>query len=87
MNYITIQNLILAQLGDLGTALFVILVTGSGISLAYLIFRFGVNAIWHSDGTSNWLGTKWSAWDKLTYSPWKGYNRLRSRRWNMEHMN
>jgi len=26
-----------------------------------------------------------SRWDRLTYRPYKGYNRLRSQKWNMEH--
>jgi len=40
---------------------------------------------WHSDGTTNWLGRHWMWWDHMTYKPYAGYNRLRSRRWNMEH--
>jgi len=36
-------------------------------------------------GTTSWLGSHWSAWDRMTYRPYKGYNRLRSRAWNAEH--
>jgi len=38
------------------------------------------------DGTTTWLGSHWSWYDRHTYRPWKGYNRLRSRKWNIEHM-
>jgi len=34
------------------------------------------------------LGTSFTSWawlDRATYKPYKGYNRFRSRKWNMEH--
>jgi hypothetical protein len=34
------------------------------------------------------LGTSFTSWawlDRMTYKPYKGYNRWRSRKWNMEH--
>jgi len=36
-------------------------------------------------GTTSWLGQHWAWYDRMTYKPWKGYNRLRSRSWNMRH--
>jgi len=36
-------------------------------------------------GTTSWLGSHWSWYDRMTYKPWKGYNRLRSKRWNIDH--
>jgi len=36
-------------------------------------------------GTTSWLGSHWALYDRMTYRPWKGYNRLRSRKWNSEH--
>jgi len=56
-----------------------------GVGVGLLVFYFGLNAIWHADGTTNWLGRHWSWYDQKTYSPWRGYNRLRSRKWNMDH--
>lgn len=38
------------------------------------------------DGTTSWLGSHWAWYDRHTYRPWKGYNRLHSKRWNIEHM-
>jgi len=37
------------------------------------------------DGTTTWLGSHWAWLDHKMYRPWKGYNRLRSRKWNIEH--
>jgi len=36
-------------------------------------------------GTTSWLGSHWAWYDRHTYKPWKGYNRLRSKKWNIEH--
>lgn len=72
---------------DFGVSILIILTTlVTGILLGNLIFRFGIKKIWNSEGTTNWLGSKWSTWDKLTYKPWKGYNRMRSKKWNLDHM-
>jgi len=57
-----------------------------GVAVAIFVYKWGLGLLWHSDGTTNWLGRHWSWYDQRTYSPWRGYNRLHSRKWNMDHM-
>jgi len=78
-------TLIIDTLATYGTNLVIILSAVVGVGVAYLVFCFGLNAVWHADGTTNWLGSHWSAYDHLTYKPYKNYNRFRSRKWNMSH--
>jgi len=60
------------------------------IILSALIGLFwGIKKFIHwcvGDGTTTWLGSHWSWLDKKMYKPWKGYNRLHSRKWNINHM-
>jgi len=85
MSSIAVQNLLLSATTDFGLALLVIVGAVLVIAVSMLIIRAGIQAVWHADGTTNWLGRHWSWYDQKTYSPWKGYKRFRSRRWNMEH--
>jgi hypothetical protein len=72
--------------GDLITQLKPFAFVALGIYVTFPILKRILNLFWHADGTTNWLGSKWSAYDQLTYSPWKGYKRYRSKHWNYEHM-
>jgi len=85
MNYITAVYLINTTGYEVGTAMLAILSTVIVIGAGYLIFKFGLNLIWHIDGTTNWLGRHWNAWDHISYKRWRGYNRFHSAEWNVEH--
>ena len=70
-------------------------IIGTNIPKILLIFCALIGLMWGlkkfihwvvGDGTTTWLGSHWSWLDRHTYRPWKGYNRLRSRKWNIEHM-
>jgi len=54
------------------------------LGLGYTVRKIG-HLLWHSDGTTNALGRHWSWYDRHTYKPYKGYNRLHSQKWNAEH--
>jgi len=85
MDLTTISNLMTGTLSDFGDQVLIVLSAVIGVAIAYYLFKFAINQIWHFDGTTNWLGSKWSWYDHLTYKPYKSYNRMRSRKWNMEH--
>lgn len=85
MSSIAIRNLLLGATTDFGLSLFVIVASVLVIGISMLIIKVGIKAVWHADGTTNWLGSHWSWYDQKTYSPWRGYKRYRSRPWNMEH--
>jgi len=57
----------------MGIRYFVGLIVGDGTTTRFSVF---LDAHFPSIG---------SAWDRMTYRPYKGYNRLHSRKWNMEH--
>jgi len=58
-----------------------LLILGSLIGLGFLLhFTFGSMG---ETGTSSRLGMHWSWYDKMTYKPYKGYKRWRSKKWNM----
>lgn len=86
MTYADTLILIANAFSEYGVALLQIFGLLLSITLGVLIFYFGFRAIWHADGTTNWLGSHWSWYDQHTYKPYAGYNRLRSRKWNMQHM-
>jgi len=78
MNPTATQELITLAVGTLGASILVILATCLSIGVALLVFKFG--------------------WDKIFYDksfmiggfyvrnvPYKGYNRWRSKSWNMKH--
>jgi len=77
---------VIGSIGGLVIDILPIVLRLSGLLIGLgLLWKFIGTFIWHEDGTSNWLGRHWSAWDHISYSPWKGYKRFRSRKWNMEH--
>lgn len=79
MNTIAMKNLILSSLSSYGTQLVIILTAIIGIGLAYLVFRMG----WRLVQGTTWQSNAWL--DRMTYKPYKGYNRFRSRSWNVQH--
>jgi len=62
----------------------ILLILTALIGLAWGIKKFVHWCV--GDGTTTWLGGHWAWLDHKMYKPWKGYNRLRSRKWNIEHM-
>jgi len=60
-----------------------LIITASLIGLFWGIKKFIHWCV--GDGTTTWLGSHWAWLDHKMYRPWKGYNRLRSRKWNLEH--
>jgi hypothetical protein len=79
MNLTAIKNLMTGTLTAFGNQVFIILSACLGVAIAYYLFKFS----WHLiKGTT---GTNWAWLDRHTYKPYKGYNRLRSRKWNLAH--
>lgn len=59
-------------------ALYIICSSVLGIAVAYLLYKFSWKLIKGVSFTSNpWI-------DRMTYKPYKGYNRFHSRKWNLE---
>lgn len=89
INYETIVNTLTSNYISLGVVIALSITSIVTGLVALFGLRYGlvklVSYIYHADGTTNWLGRHWSWYDQLTYKPYKGYNRLRSRKWNMEH--
>jgi len=58
-----------------------------GVGIAFVIVWLILDFIWYSIilGQTSKLTSKASWLDKAVYRPYKGYNRLRSRKWNLEH--
>lgn len=78
MNITDTTTLILNAITLFGEKIAIILGAVIGIGVAYLVFNSG----WHLlQGTTF---TSWAWLDRMTYKPYKGYNRFRSRKWNME---
>jgi len=75
----TILILILSTFTRLGSAMLAVLATALGIGIAYLVFRFGWSKL--GGDMSYSIGGFY-----LFNTPFKGYHRFRSRKWNMEHM-
>jgi len=61
----------------------ILTIAGAMIGLGILVW-YAFASVGES-GTSTRLGQRWTAWDKMTYRPYKGYNRWRSKEWNLEH--
>lgn len=63
-----------------------ILLSVIGISVALIIFYFGVKNLrgLGGAGTTSALGKHWAWYDRMTYKPYKGYKRYRSRAWNLK---
>jgi len=79
MDTLSIQTILTDSLTDLGASALVILTAVIGVAVAYYLFNFGRKLILGQTFTS------WSWLDRMTYKPYKGYNRFRSRKWNLEH--
>jgi len=78
MTYTDTLDVILNALTSYGIAILAILGAMLGIGLAYLVFHFGWNRLIHDK--SLMVGGFY-----VRNTPYEGYNRWRSRKWNMEH--
>jgi len=78
MTVIAIQNLMLSAITQYGLAVLGIITAIIVIGVAYLVYRFGVSRLLHD--RSLMIGGYY-----LRNTPYKGYNRFKSQRWNMEH--
>lgn len=76
------QNLILSILSQYGSALLIICGAVIGIFVAYCVYSFGWSLI---TGRTGFFTSLFPTLDHKIYKPWKGYNRFRSREWNMQH--
>jgi len=85
MELTAIQSLMTSTLSDFGNEVLIVLTAVIGVAIAYFLFKFAWSQIITSTGTTSNLGKRWAWFDRMTYKPYKGYNRLRSRKWNMEH--
>lgn len=84
MNITQSQSLIISTLLDFGLAVLAILGSVLVLGLAYLVFDFGYKTIIH--GRTSRISSKILFLDHVPFvKPYKGYNRLRSKRWNIEH--
>lgn len=77
MNFTATQDLILLAIGTLGASVVVIIATTLSLGVAYLIFTYGWRLI---NDKSFMIGGFY-----IHNTPYKGYNRWRSKKWNMEH--
>jgi len=78
MNSIQTLDLILFKVGEYGTAILTIITAVISIGLAYLVFRTGWRMM---KDQSFQMGGYY-----LRQTPYKGYNRWRSKAWNSTHM-
>jgi len=78
MTTILTQNLILSAITQYGLAVLGIISAIIVIALAYLVYQFGLSRVLHDK--SLMVGGYY-----LRNTPYKGYNRFRSQRWNNEH--
>jgi len=83
MELSTISTLMTGTLSNFGDEVLVVLTATIGIAIAYYLFCWFWRVIPLAIEGKTW--TRWSWLDRHTYKPYKGYNRLRSRKWNMEH--
>jgi len=78
MNYSDTQNIILDAITQYGLAVLGIISAIIVIALAYLVYKVGISRAFNDQ--SLMVGGYY-----LRSLPYKGYNRFRSRKWNMEH--
>jgi len=71
------QNLILQQITILGLSILAILGAVVVIMIGYLVFKYGKKLLFDQSIT---LGGYY-----LRNTPYKGYNRFRSQKWNSKH--
>jgi len=72
-----VTNLILNTLADWSFNAFLVISTGIGVTVGYLVYKFGWRLI---NDQSLMIGGFY-----VRNTPYKGYNRFRSKKWNMEH--
>lgn len=77
MQYTDTQNLILSAISQYGLAVLAIISAIVVIALAYLVYKFGVDRLLHDQ--SLMIGGFY-----VRQTPYKGYNRFRSRKWNLK---
>jgi len=77
MDLNSIETLITSTLTDFGASVLVILTAVIGLAIAYVAFRFGFNKLLFDQ--SLMVGGFY-----LRKTPYKGYNRFRSKQWNMK---
>jgi len=76
MTNTAVTNLILNTIADWSFNAFLVISTGIGVSIGYLIYKFGWRLI---NDKSLIIGGFY-----LRNTPYKGYNRFRSRKWNIK---
>jgi len=69
--------IILGSVTNYGIALLAILTAVIGIGLAYLVFRFGIKRLFYDQSLE--IGGYY-----LRKTPYAGYNRFRSKEWNIK---
>jgi len=78
MTVTAIQTLILSAITQYGLAVLGIITAIIVIGVAYLVYQFGVSRLLHD--RSLMIGGYY-----LRNTPYKGYNRFKSQKWNIEH--
>jgi len=79
MNASSVATLWGSNIASFGLHALAILAGTLGIAVALLVFRFGWFALLHDQSLE--IGGYY-----LRSTPFKGYNRFRSKKWNIEHM-
>jgi len=77
MTNTAVTNLILNTIADWSLNAFLVISTGIGVSIGYLVYKFGWRLI---KDQSLMIGGFY-----VRNTPYKGYNRFRSKQWNMKH--
>jgi len=78
MNKDTSLSILLSAITDYGASILIILSSVIIVGLGYLVYRFGWSKLMHDQ--SLMIGGFY-----VRNTPYKGYNRWRSRAWNMKH--
>jgi len=76
MTNTAVTNLILNTIADWSLNAFLVISTGIGVSIGYLIYKFGWRLI---NDQSLMIGGFY-----VRNTPYKGYNRFRSKQWNIK---
>lgn len=78
MNKDTALSLISGAITDFGVAVLTVVSATLVLGLGYLVYKFGISRLLHDQ--SLMIGGFY-----VRNTPYKGYNRWRSREWNMKH--
>jgi hypothetical protein len=70
--------MIVGAVTDFGAGVLAVLTATIVLGVGYLVFRFGWDRVLHDQSLT--VGGFY-----LRKKPYKGYNRFRSRKWNMKH--